>query len=79
MNTICDAGSGYFVVMPNADVYRCMTKVSIEKPIGNLLNNEFKLMDVPVPCQTVCTFSCDLDHTCRQPLQGGKSIDEAGK
>jgi MoaA/NifB/PqqE/SkfB family radical SAM enzyme len=68
LSSMCDAGSGYFVVMPNGDVYRCITKSFQEASIGNFLDEEFKLMTGPSPCQTSCIFGCDMDHTCREPL-----------
>lgn len=67
----CNAGSGYFVVLPDGNVYRCLTKVADEAPLGNLLDEEFKLLKSSAPCEKVCNFSCDRDYSCRKPLQGG--------
>lgn len=62
INYRCNAGSRYFVVLPNGDVYCCLTKAFSEPPLGNLLDKGFQLRNGPASCETVCAFSTDREY-----------------
>lgn len=72
----CLGGSKYFVVMPNADVYRCYhyfwyqnsaehAKVLKTKPdnlcFGNLKDKDFKPQHARHRCSLPCKSSCDIE------------------
>lgn len=65
----CDAGNNHFAVMPDGDVYECLTRKLNGSPgFGNLFDPGFKLRASRITCEIVACATCDYDHTSREPI-----------
>ncbi len=47
---LCAAGHVYANVKANGDVFRCGKDSMFSKPMGNMFDPEFRLLDAPAPC-----------------------------
>lgn len=78
----CKAGSKYFIILPNGDVYACLAgfyystgfyeKFNLEKEefcLGNLFNNTFEPLSVWKICALPCCEGCDIEAADVKTLQ----------
>jgi MoaA/NifB/PqqE/SkfB family radical SAM enzyme len=63
---LCDAGMNYFVVSPNGQVSRCVSRMySTDVKMGNIFDSDFHLSGRSVECKTKFCPGCDADKTVR--------------
>lgn len=78
----CDAGSKYFMIIPNGDVYTCYAGFyndtsSIHKRyfkkgrfyLGNLFDGTFKKMSKQKICSIPCSEACDISLSKVKPIR----------
>ena len=64
----CSGGMDFFSVLPNGDIYTCVTKRYVEENrVGNLFDENFKPFDEPIACKAISCAGCDLDKATRIP------------
>jgi len=65
---LCSAGSEYFVVIPDGEVFTCLSKGrDLQNSLGNIFTKGFALLDRPIVCETEACLNCDVDHAIRRP------------
>lgn len=57
---MCNAGMYHIVTDPAGNAYRCVVDMQVgNKPFGNIFEDKFQTMDIPMPCD----FGCSTCYT----------------